>query len=419
MREVVKRYKYRRCYFYILSAGIIFFVLFLLDILIITIERKNYEEKVYILCSMISNEDNFKKATELLKGKKENNIEKDKELLETYGYNLEKYNTFYEEYFKNCIYIVIATVLLYLIILPIIFLLYKMEKQKRKDLIEVINKTILNFRNEVFEQEEEFLERSENKEMESLYHNIHSLGSSVQILNEQSIREKEETKSLVTDISHQLKTPVTALKTSFEILQQEDLSVKEKQEFANRCSLLLKGIENLTDALVNISRLEIGLIAIKREEKCLFDTILNSINRIYFKGEQKQIQIEMEGEEELQEIKIPHDNKWLSEAFINILDNAVKYSPSGKIITIRMMKRSAFVRIEIEDQGIGIQKSEYNQIFKRFYRGNRKEVKEESGSGVGLYLAREIISRHNGLIRVSSGKMDGGSIFVIQLPYSI
>jgi signal transduction histidine kinase len=82
-----------------------------------------------------------------------------------------------------------------------------------------------------------------------------------------------------------------------------------------------------------------------------------------------------------------------------------------------MMRRVTFMRIEIEDQGIGIPKGEYNQVFKRFYRGNSREVKVQAGSGVGLYLTREIISKHNGTVSVSAGEKGIGSIFTIQIPY--
>ncbi|HEX3022526.1 MAG TPA: HAMP domain-containing sensor histidine kinase [Lachnospiraceae bacterium] len=239
----------------------------------------------------------------------------------------------------------------------------------------------------------------------------------LRLLNERVRIEKEVTKSLVTDISHQLKTPVAALKTSFEILQQDNLSISEKKEFADRCSLQIQGIENLLEALINISRMETGMIEIKLENQCIFDTVLQGVNRVLQKADEKGIQIEMEAEEELQEMEVPHDRKWLCEAFINILENAVKYSPSETCISIRMMRRVSFMRIEIADQGIGIPISEYNQVFKRFYRGISREVKVQAGSGVGLYLTREIISRHNGTVSVSAGEKGIGSVFTIQLPY--
>ena len=102
---------------------------------------------------------------------------------------------------------------------------------------------------------------------------------------------------------------------------------------------------------------------------------------------------------------------------INLLENAIKYSDDNTKIEIRIRKRVSFLRIEMEDEGIGIPKEEYNRIFQRFYRGNSPRVRKESGSGVGLYLTREIITKHNGTIRVSAGKYGSGTLFIIQLPY--
>ena len=126
----------------------------------------------------------------------------------------------------------------------------------------------------------------------------------------------------------------------------------------------------------------------------------------------------LEAGEELHQVKVLHDPKWLCEAFLNVLENAVKYSAGQTKITIRMIRLTVYVRVEIEDEGIGIPRSDWNRIFQRFYRGGADEVQRESGSGVGLYLAREIASRHDGTLVVAAprhGKR--GSCFVFQLPY--
>ena len=110
------------------------------------------------------------------------------------------------------------------------------------------------------------------------------------------------------------------------------------------------------------------------------------------------------------------DAKLVVQVLINLVDNAIKYSPEHSTITIRLQKRTGFVRIEIEDQGIGIPQSEYHKIFQRFYRGTAPEVREKSGTGIGLYLSRQIIEQHGGTITVASGKVRKGSTFLIQLP---
>ena len=132
---------------------------------------------------------------------------------------------------------------------------------------------------------------------------------------------------------------------------------------------------------------------------------------------EKEIEFVFDYEKELETCTIMQDKRWLGEAVINVLDNAVKYSPCGSKIFIRLQKRNYLVRMEIEDQGIGIPQNEYHKIFQRFYRGSSKEVMEKSGTGIGLFLSREIIEKHAGTITVTSGKKKKGSTFVIQLPY--
>ncbi len=245
-----------------------------------------------------------------------------------------------------------------------------------------------------------------------------ALADSIVLFRRRAESEREETKVLVTDISHQLKTPVAALRTSFEILQSDDLTEAEYREFLERCRIQIVRLGELVSALVNISRMETGMIELKKAERNLFDTILLAVSRIYPKSEEKGIAVALEAEEELQQIKVFHDPKWLCEAFLNVLENAVKYSAGQTKITIRMMKMTVYLRVEIEDEGIGIPKREWNRIFQRFYRGGAGAVQGESGSGVGLYLAREIVTRHEGTLVVSAPRhKKQGSCFVFQIPY--
>lgn len=247
-----------------------------------------------------------------------------------------------------------------------------------------------------------------------------ALADGIELFRQQAENEREGTKALVTDISHQLKTPVAALRTSFEILQSDGLSGVEYQEFLGRCRIQVVRLEELVSALVNISRMETGMIELRKEERKLFDTIVLAVNRIYPKAEEKGIEIELEADEDLRQAMVLHDSKWLCEAFLNVLENAVKYSAARTKIMIRMIKMTVYLRVEVEDEGIGIPRKEWNRIFQRFYRGRAEEVQRETGSGVGLYLAREIVSRHEGTLSVAAARHGKrGSCFVFQLPYEI
>lgn len=228
----------------------------------------------------------------------------------------------------------------------------------------------------------------------------------------------EETKALVTDLSHQLKTPVAALKASFEILNNSSLTSAEREEFTERCIWQIARLEELVNSLMQISRMETGMIEVHLEKKSLLDTIRIAVNRIYVKAQEKNINISMEVKKEDEEFQVMQDSKWLSEALINLLENAVKYSGNNTYIQIRLERRTVFLRLEIEDEGIGVPRGERSQIFKRFYRGQGNQVRKESGSGIGLYLTRMIIEKHGGTITVRAARQNehGGSVFVIQLP---
>lgn len=232
-------------------------------------------------------------------------------------------------------------------------------------------------------------------------------------LTEQRLRREEQnTKSLVTDISHQLKTPLSALKMSYELADSPDLTAEEHTEFTRKEREEVEKLESLLGVFSHLTRLESGMIRIRPENASLKETISRAVSGIYMKAFEKGIDISLE---EFPDVLISHDPRWTSEVLLNLLDNAVKYSPSGTEVTVRATRLASYVMIEILDQGIGIPASEVQDIFKRFYRGSAPEVKQTDGSGVGLYLARRILEEQGGTICVKPGN-SGGSNFVLTLP---
>lgn len=343
-------------------------------------------------------------------------VRKAKEVLEQYGYTELGATVYGRRFRKRAVLLAGLLLLLYGLYLVSLYRAGRAEKERRQREIDRISQVLMEFRQGRFR--EEVWEHLGEETGQDIYMQLESLAGYLRVLTEQSQREKEETKALVTDISHQLKTPVAALQACFEVLQKEGLTPEERREFSIRCEQQLTGLTRLVEALVQISRMETGMIQVHKEPAVVFETLLEAVNRVYLKAQEKQIEIGMETDERLQSLRLFHDKKWLCEAFINLLENGMKYSPPGSGITIRMMERSRLLRIEIEDEGIGIPKEEQHRIFKRFYRGSQKEVKGQPGSGVGLYLTREIIQRHGGTITVSSppGQKRKGSLFIIQLP---
>lgn len=239
------------------------------------------------------------------------------------------------------------------------------------------------------------------------------LAKKLRLKSEILAREKDHTKTLVTDISHQLKTPLSALKTCFSVYLEAD-APGEKEEFGRRCQFQLEKLENLTASLINISRLENAMILLKPCPSSLTEILIEAVNAVYEKASARQIIIDTE---DFQDISLSLDRKWTAEALFNILDNAVKYSPAGSRILVRVQPLYSFVRMEIEDQGIGIPREEYNKIFKRFYRGQNDTVQKTEGSGVGLYLSRKILEEQGGTLSVKAARKQG-SIFVVQFPLS-
>lgn len=145
------------------------------------------------------------------------------------------------------------------------------------------------------------------------------------------------------------------------------------------------------------------------EKASLYNTIAQALNGIWARAEAKKLTLSVECDDS---IVARHDGKWTAEALGNLLDNAVKYTPEGGRISIRVRPWQFYTRVDIEDTGIGIPKEQYNEVFKRFWRGEAAAAKE--GVGLGLYLAQEIVTRQRGYISVKS-TVGAGTTFSVYL----
>lgn len=218
-------------------------------------------------------------------------------------------------------------------------------------------------------------------------------------------KQKELTQELISDISHQTLTPVSNLKLYAELLQEE---LPGGSETLDTIQEQVDKLDFLIQSLVKLSRMESGIIAV-HPVKTAVSRLLETVKAQYgAKAEEKQIGLSVQKTT----AQARFDLKWAGEAIGNIVDNAVKYTPAGGIITITVQEYSLFVRIDISDSGIGIEEREIPLIFSRFYRS--LSVAEEPGVGIGLYLAREIIQEQKGYIKVSSEK-GNGSVFSVFL----
>lgn len=182
----------------------------------------------------------------------------------------------------------------------------------------------------------------------------------------------------------------------------------------------IKGVRSQTDkldflfqALVKTSRLETGVIQLEKKQCRLYDTVAQAMSGIVYAAEKKQITVSVDCPEDL---KLSHDSKWTAEALSNLLDNAVKYTPAGGRISVTVIPWEMYVELKVSDTGKGITESNQAAIFQRFYR--EEEIHDQPGVGIGLYLAREIVTRQGGYIKVAS-ELGNGSDFSIMLPKSM
>lgn len=218
--------------------------------------------------------------------------------------------------------------------------------------------------------------------------------------------EKENVKSLVTDISHQLKTPLANVELYNTLLAEGGISDEERLEFLETEGIAIEKLKMLIDSLINISRLEADMISIDKKEENLKECIESAISSVKADAAKKNITIKNDIKEDC---ILAIDRKWTTEAIFNLLDNAVKYTaPNGKI-NLSLDNGINYFALNIEDNGIGIDTDEYNDIFKRFYRSRNDIVQNEKGSGVGLYLVRKIMNLQDGNVMVSSEKGKGST----------
>ena len=222
--------------------------------------------------------------------------------------------------------------------------------------------------------------------------------------------ERRELQTLVSDISHQVKTPVANLKMVTDTLLAKPVTEQERRDFLQGIRSQTDKLEFLVQSMGKASRLETGAITLEKKDGPLLDTLAQAMSGIVYGAEQKGISVEVQCPEDL---RVSHDSKWTAEALFNLLDNAVKYPPAGGMISVSVEQWEMYVKLDVTDTGKGIPESRQAAIFRRFYR--EEEVHDQPGVGIGLYLAREIVTRQGGYIKVAS-EPDRGSAFSVFLP---
>lgn len=225
-------------------------------------------------------------------------------------------------------------------------------------------------------------------------------------------RERDIIKALISDVSHQVRTPLTNIMLYAGLLQE--------QELGSEALLLVNKIEKQSDKLdffmkelVKSSYAEREMITIHPEMTSVEEMVNTACQMMEITALKKKIVFLQEGKDML----CYADKKWTIEALGNVLENAVKYSPENSQVCVRIVPYESFVCIEVRDQGIGISEEEQGMIFERFYRS--KAVSDEPGFGIGLYLVREVLSKQGGYAKVKSELGKGSAVQLYLSRYEV
>ena len=302
------------------------------------------------------------------------------------------------------IYFFYIGLVLFLLSICMAFLLRKYLVRYTISLTSCIDAMLAAKENIEFDEENELLTSKIQVKFRQLY----------DVLNQQkeaSIRDREQLEEIISDISHQIKTPMSNIKMYSDILKNRELTKEKQREFLGLVQLQIDKLESVIDSMIEMSQMEVGMISVLPKRQPLIKLIEEAVCGIAVKAEKKNMDISILCDERLMAC---YDLKWTTEALVNILDNAVKYSDENGEIKISVLELGFFIKVQVTDNGKGIEEGNFTQIFKRFYR--EPEVQQVEGVGIGLFLAQEILKKQKGYVDVKSSP-GRGSTFSLYLPF--
>lgn len=259
------------------------------------------------------------------------------------------------------------------------------------------------------------LDRPAEGVFSKLAHQFHLMARRLESTYERLQAEKEGMKQLLSDISHQLKTPLAALQMFTELAQEENLDSGKRREFLIKAEDQITRMDWLIRQLLTVARLEAGAVRLSLSERPLLPTIQEAMAALQLKADQSGVQLVLHHEANAakQPCMLEHDPSWLGEALGNIIKNGIEHTPQGGRVEVRLEETSVLLRVVIRDTGQGIPQEELPKIFRRFYKVSRQTP--SGGSGIGLSLSKAIIEQHDGFIAVRS-ELGHGTTFTVTLP---
>lgn len=302
---------------------------------------------------------------------------------------------------KNAaLYVAIAAVLMTLIIFAVLYWYFRDQSKTMNDAIAQIREYIAGNRNARIECDDE-------GDLYKLFHEVNSLVTILNAHAENEGRAKTFMKDTISDISHQLKTPLAALNIYNGLMQQEVNDSPELKEFASLSEQELDRIENLVQNLLKITKLDAGTITLEKSIQYVADMMEYVKRHFAYQVQQQEKSLILSGDDE---ITLFCDQTWLVEAVSNLVKNAIDHTKAGATISISWRAFASVIQIIVSDNGSGIHPEDLPHIFKRFYRS--RFSKDTQGIGLGLPLAKAIIEAHNGTIEVDS-TLGVGTTFTI------
>lgn len=248
------------------------------------------------------------------------------------------------------------------------------------------------------------IECDEEGELYRLFHSVNSLAAVLNAHAVNELREKEFLKNTISDISHQLKTPLAALNIYNGLLQDEDMELSTVKAFADLSEQELDRMETLVQNLLKITRLDAGAIVLEKTTENVADMMRDIELHFAYRARQEKKEIILSDSDH---VSLFCDRDWLTEAIDNIVKNAFDHTESGAVIRITWKAFPSGVQIVVKDNGCGIHPEDLHHIFKRFYRS--RFSKDTQGIGLGLPLAKAVIEAHGGTIEVDSELSRGTS----------
>lgn len=334
----------------------------------------------------------------------EENQEKGKEILKKYGIDWEQENiiiSLEEQNQKNIIQIIILNIIILLISIFVILYFFQRRNKKIEQLIQYMEQIM----------QKNYELKIENNTEDELTHLRNELYKITILLKEQADTEQKERKQLsksISDISHQLKTPLTSISIMLDnMIENPSMEEKTKEQFIHEIRRQIEWINWLVISLLKLSRLDANVEIFQQEEIKIEELIQNTIQNLAIPIEIKNQEIIVQGDKNA---KIIGDYKWQLEAITNVVKNAIEHTPENKKIWITLEENSLFTKIVIKDEGPGIAKEDIKHIFERFYKGKNSS---ENSIGIGLALAKSIIEKQNGYISCYS-KLKEGTVFEIK-----